>query len=50
MSGEVLFFPDGNASAIPVDVQLSEETVTAAIRVCARFGAVDVLPMLGVTA
>ena len=50
MTDRLFVFPDGNMSALTADVDVPVETVTAAVRVCTRLGAVDVLPMLGVTA
>ena len=50
MNARLFVFPDGNMSALTVDVDVPMETVTAAVRVCRQFDAADVLPMLGVTA
>ena len=49
MTDRLFVFPDGNMSALTADVDVPVETVTAAIRVCRQYGAVDVLPMLGVS-
>lgn len=44
-----VYTPDGKVTALLADYEVEQETRQACIRVCVENGAVDVLPMLGVT-
>lgn len=41
--------PDGNPTVLRSTFNSTPDDIAAAVRVCERYGAVDVLPMLGVT-
>ena len=49
MTDRLFVFPDGNMSALTADVDVPIDVALAAVRVCRQYGAVDVLPMLGVS-
>lgn len=44
-----LYAPDGTHVVVPSAYTSTPEQVAAAVRMCERYAAVDVLPMLGVT-
>jgi hypothetical protein len=49
ITDRLFVFPDGNMSALTADVDVPIDVALAAVRVCRQYGAVDVLPMLGVS-
>lgn len=48
MGMQSVYTPDGKVTPLFTDWSVSDEVRQACVRVCVAYGAVDVLPMLGV--